>query len=236
MSVSFSDVYSRAVGLFDDPKITYAYETNKIRFAKLMWTFLQNAIGGLISPTEVAYWASNYTAPSGTMEVFIETIDSNTLEFQTTFSLDNDFEIIEGSMYQYTADGEIVNAYLDVTNREVTFPEPISEGAEFSIEQYFPGCFNNDYINTSNKTKETILQKVLGILAHRLVIAWGENERNYLLDIRNLMTDADFKVSSNSKALSAKNIWVNTLHTEIATLETQLGWLMRFPNASSKGN
>jgi hypothetical protein len=30
MSILFSDVYTKAIALFDDPKITMAYATNKI--------------------------------------------------------------------------------------------------------------------------------------------------------------------------------------------------------------
>jgi hypothetical protein len=30
MSILFSDIYTKAIALFDDPKITVAYTTNKI--------------------------------------------------------------------------------------------------------------------------------------------------------------------------------------------------------------
>ena len=32
MAILFTDIYSKAIALFDDPKITIAYETNKIQF------------------------------------------------------------------------------------------------------------------------------------------------------------------------------------------------------------
>lgn len=234
--ISFSDIYSRAIGLFDDPKITYAYETNKIRFSKLMWTFLLNAISGLTQPTVVALWAADYTSPSGVMQVFIEQTDPATSELQTTFNLDSGFEIIEGSLYEYTADGESVEAYIDSVNRTVTFLEAIDEGAEFSVEQYFPGGFNQDSINVRAGSQASVLVQTEGILAHRVVLCWGENERNYLLDIRNLMSDTDFKVSPNSKILSSKNLWVDSLITEVSSMETKLGWMLRFSKNSNWGS
>lgn len=236
IAISFQDIYTRAVALFDDPKITYAYETNKIRFNKTMWPFLQNAISAFAQPTMIAFWNADYTEPSGTMEIFIEETDTTTSELMTTFELDADFEIIEGSIYQYTADGESVIGYLNTTDRTVTFPETIEEGAEFSIEQYFPGCFNQDSIDVLPVSQASVLRQVEGILAHRLVLTWAEGERNYLLDIRNLMADADFKkTAANAKSLTSKDAWVDRLHTEVYTMETQLGWMIRFAKSANWG-
>lgn len=39
MGFSFGDVYRKAISLFDDPKITKAYETSQVQFSKLMYTF-----------------------------------------------------------------------------------------------------------------------------------------------------------------------------------------------------
>ena len=44
MGILFSDVYRKAIALFDDPRITTAYETNPLQFNKIMYTYLQNAI------------------------------------------------------------------------------------------------------------------------------------------------------------------------------------------------
>lgn len=235
MGVSFDEIYTRAVGLFDDPKITQAYHQDEIEFCKLMWPYLQNAISSYANPTVVAFWLADYTDPVGTMEIFIEEIDSSTSELKTTFSLDANFEILDGSLYKYMAEGEEVEAYLDVAAKTVTFPEVITEGAEFSIEQYYPGCFNNEYINVNPKSKESVLKQVEGLIARQVVIAWGENERNFLLDIRNLMTDTDFKATANNKILDAKNSWIDELISEAYRMQNQLSWLMRFTNSSSWG-
>ena len=53
MSILFSEIYSKAIALFDDPKVTVAYETNTMQFQKIMYTFLQNAIGQFTNPVSV---------------------------------------------------------------------------------------------------------------------------------------------------------------------------------------
>ena len=50
MGILFSDVYRKAIALFDDPRITTAYETNPLQFNKIMYTYLQNAISMFNNP------------------------------------------------------------------------------------------------------------------------------------------------------------------------------------------
>lgn len=65
-----------------------------------------------------------------------------------------------------------------------------------------------------------------------LVMAWAEGERNELLDIRNLMTDSDFKISNNGIILNSKNKWLDQLQNETLRLKNKLGWNVRFMNGS----
>ena len=44
MGILFSEIYTKAVALFDDPQITKAYQFNRVLFEKKMYTYLQNAI------------------------------------------------------------------------------------------------------------------------------------------------------------------------------------------------
>lgn len=70
MGFSFGDVYRKAIALFDDPKITKAYETSQVQFNKLMYTFLQNAISMFNNPLSISIRLAEYTEPKGTMEIF----------------------------------------------------------------------------------------------------------------------------------------------------------------------
>lgn len=75
-------------------------------------------------------------------------------------------------------------------------------------------------------------QMVQNILARLLVKAWGEEERNMLLDIRNIMQDSDFKLTGNDKILTSKNAWINQLDSEVLQYQNRLAWMIRFMDGS----
>ena len=104
MGILFSDIYKKAIALFDDPKITRAYETNQLQFYKLMYTYLQNAIAMFDNPLSVSLRLSNYKEPNGTMEVF----DGDGVN--KVFTLDPDFEILNNSVYYYIEGEAVVQA------------------------------------------------------------------------------------------------------------------------------
>lgn len=95
MGILFSAIYDKAIALFDDPKVTRAYETNKLQFDKIMYTYLQNAISMFNNPLSVSLRLSKYNEPQGTMEVF----EGNGVD--KTFLLSTDFVIVDNSVYQY---------------------------------------------------------------------------------------------------------------------------------------
>ena len=75
--------------------------------------------------------------------------------------------------------------------------------------------------------------RVRDILARLLVRSWAEEERNMVLDIRNLMTDTDFKLMSNDKILTSKNNWIDQLDNEIFQMQNRLAWTVRFTNTAT---
>lgn len=229
MSILFSDIYGKAIALFDDPKITIAYETNKIQFHKLMYTYLQNAIAMFTNPASVGIRLVDYNVPRGTMEVF----ESDGEE--TTFSLSEDFEIVDNALYNYIQGTQLVHGNFNAEERTVTFPDVIPPGQQYAFEQYYVGEFTNEFVNIQGKTavgNTLIVEEIKDILARLLVKAWAESERNLLLDIRNLMQDSDFKITGNDRILKSKNLWVDQLDTEIMQLQNKLAWNIRFMNGS----
>lgn len=229
MSILFSEIYEKAIALFDDPKITIAYSTNAIQFNKLMYTYLQNAINMFDNPLGISVRLSSFAPPVGTAEVFEG--DGTT----STFTLDPNFEITENSLYEYTANGEIVQGELNIEERTVTFPIVLQEGEEYSFQQYYPGEFLDNFVDfnaNTDKGNNMVVGRIKDILARLLVKAWAEEERNFLLDIRNLMQDSDFKIMSNDKILNAKNKWIEQLNNEILQYQNRLAWTIRFMDGS----
>ena len=223
MKISFAEIYEKSIGLFDDPYLTKAYNSSPIHFQKLMYTYLQNGISLFNNPLDISLQLSNFTPPKGTMETFEKDGD------KTTFVLDADFEIIEGSFYEYMVDNKIVKGSFDATERTVTFP---LVGDTYSFEQYYSGEFDVDLsIVGGSNTQRMAAVSVKDILARTLVRAWSEEKRNFLLDIQNILNDTDFKLHPASAALRSKTLWVQQLESETAELSNKLGWLIKFSKA-----
>ena len=66
--ILFEEIYNKAVVLFDDPKITTAYEENKITFCKHMYSFFNNV--SIYEPVIIGQILSDVTNPIGQMEIF----------------------------------------------------------------------------------------------------------------------------------------------------------------------
>ena len=222
-AISFKDIYTKAIGLFDDPKITAAYNSNLIQFYKLMYVYLQNSISLFNNPLSVMKLISNFEEPMGQMEIF--EADGTNCEFE----LDPDFQLKDNSSYEYIANGERISAKLDKENRKVIFSEILPIGQQYSFEQYYIGEIECDLGNSGLETmaRINILNCIKDILARLLVKTWGENTRNFLLDIQNILTDSDFNVHSASSALRAKNDWLDQLDREILQYQNKLAWNIR---------
>jgi hypothetical protein len=231
MPIPFTDIYTKAVGLFDDPQITAAYQSNEIQFCKLMYTYLQNSVSSFANPAYIGFLLAEQTAPSGQMQVWES--DGTT----TSFVLDESFTLIDGSLYNYIECCDYVSGTLDVANRTVTFPDKIEAGSKYSFEQYFPGQFANSFSSVAATSTATVyaLTQMKDILARLLVLSWAEEQRNFLLDITNLMTDTDFKLSPNSKILTAKDQWTDQLLSEVSMMQNRLAWQIRFAKNAGWG-
>lgn len=231
MAISFNDIYKKAIGLFDDPDIKVAFDTNIIKFEKWMYVYMQNSISLFNNPSSVAFELTDYEEPIGTMETFEG--DGVT----TTFTLDSDFKLIEGSKYEFMADGKPVHAKLNKETRQVEFDMVLSEGKTYSVEQYFCGSFKTDFTGLSGDPKVlfNINAQVKDILARLLVKSWAEETRNFLLDIQNILTDTDFKLHPASAALRSKNEWVKQLDAEILQYQNKLAWVLKFAKEQGRG-
>lgn len=237
MSILFSDIYTKAIALFDDPKITKAYQTNKIQFDKLMWTYLQNAIALFTNPSSIGVRLANFNEPKGIMQTFeVSEIKNINEDGSVEFDLDTEFEILDNSLYTFI-EGEVeVQGKIDKENHTVIFPHTIPNGMQYAIEQYYIGEFLDEFNGLHNSTSignQLIINEIKDILARLLVKSWGEGERNMLLDIRNIMQDSDFKITGNDRILKSKNEWIDQLDTEILQLQNKLAWNIRFMKGST---
>lgn len=136
------------------------------------------------------------------METF-EGNGSDTYTLSTTPSASADFSCM--------INGEIdERAIYNADTNSVTFSKVVDSGIECSVEWYFCGSFNTDFSSAASRTTSAsvISSKVVEILARALVLNWAENEKNFVLEIRNLLTDTDFRMYSPANSVRSKVEWV----------------------------
>lgn len=225
--ILFEEIYNKAVVLFDDPKITTAYEENKIAFCKHMYGFFNNV--SIYEPVIIGQILSDITNPIGQMEIF----ESN----GTSSEFNVEMDIPENSIIMFYADGNICNGTYNAEDKKVTFEEnTLKEVKEYGLEYYYPGSYNGNFSSISNDDFVTndIEQKVKNILARLLVIAWGESVKNMLVDIQGILRDTDFKLTPNSQILSAKVKWIDDLYRQNFAEQNKLSWRIRYSHNRGK--
>jgi hypothetical protein len=225
--ILFEEIYNKAVVLFDDPKITTAYEENKIAFCKHMYGFFNNV--SIYEPVIIGQILSDITSPTGQMELFDSDGNSN--------SFDVEMEIPDNSILMFYADGQVIDGEYNRDTKKVIFKgDVIDTGKEYGLEYYFPGKFNGDFttITSDQLVLMDIEQKVKNILSRLLVIAWSESVKNMLVDIQGILRDTDFKLTPNSQILSAKIKWVDDLYKQNIAEQNKLSWRIRYSHNLGK--
>lgn len=216
--ILFKEIYNKAINLFDDPDIQLAYAQDAVRFEKLMYPYLENGVNYFTNPTKMSFLLTAQTPPSGSLETF-ESTGGNTFQLSTTPEENSDFS--------YTVNGQYVhNATYDAETNSVTFSEDIPAGATVGIEWYFSGSFDGDFssVATTYMPEDVILARVKEILARALILCWSEEERNFVLEIKNILTDTDFKIYSPANSVRAKTEWVNQIRHDFDSMQTKLAW------------
>ena len=225
--ILFEEIYNKAVVLFDDPKITTAYEENKIAFCKHMYSFFNNV--SIYEPVIIGQILSDTTNPMGQIEIF----DAN----GTSSEFKVEMNIPDNAIIMFYADGNICNGTYNAEDKTVTFDgEVLETGKEYGLEYYYPGNYNGDFSAISNDSLviNDIEQKVKNILARLLVIAWAESVKNMLVDIQGILRDTDFKLTPNSQILSAKVKWIDDLYRQNLAEQNKLSWRIRYSHNRGK--
>ena len=216
--ILFKEIYFKAISLFDDPDIQLAFAQDTVRFEKLMYPYLANGVHYFTNPTKIAFLLVKQEAPTGTIETF-EGDGTNSVTLSTTPAPNADFS--------YVVDGQYVRtATYDADTNTVTFEEPLAVGSKVSVEWYYSGAFIGDFskVATSNVPADIIVARVKEILARALILCWSEEERNFVLEIKNLLTDTDFKLYSPANSVRAKTEWVNQIRHDFDSMQTKLAW------------
>lgn len=216
--ISFSEIYDQAINLIDDPIIDRAYFEDSVRFQKLMYPYLKNGIDTFNNPTSVRIALMDQTPPEGQLEMF----DGDGGKTYMVTAMPKD-----GAEFSYRIGTQIdFGASYDSVSKTVTFTREVPIGSKCSFEWYSCGQFNSDFSECSSprNSKKYIQDTVIGILSRSTVLSWAAKERDFLLDVRSILTDTDFKLHSNANTTRAKVEWYESIRQELDTLVTKFSW------------
>lgn len=189
MATSKVEIYTRAINRLDDPRITSAFDTNPIEFFQIMSGYLDNAIPAFITPSIMLSILQDTTNSSGATELFNGTGLTNTFVLSTTPPT--------GSYFYGEVNGISEDIAYSQGSNSVSFLTNPPVGTDNVLAQwYYAGQFN-----------QTLTDRQQDILSGLLVQAWSEKEKNFLLDIRRLLQDTDFKLGNESTNINAKGNW-----------------------------
>lgn len=223
--ILYKDIYQKAINLFDDPDINKAYVQNKVRFAKLMFPHLDNGVQKFQNPTAIAWQLVKKVSPYGETEISKgQDVIGQRLELSTQPYKDSDYSISINQKYVYDFSVE----QEEEGSTTIVFGDTIAINPDDTIvvEWYSCGYFETDLseVATSAISSQVIMVKVEDILARALVLSWAEKNKNFLLEIRNILTDTDFKLYSPANAIASKVAWVKNMQYEFDTMQNKLGW------------
>lgn len=215
--ILFSEIFNRAVNLFDDPDIRQSYINNPAGYEIDMRPFLVNGLNKFTYPTEITDKLTQYSDPQGAQEVFNG-------DGSATYSLDT--TPVNGSSFSYKIGDEFVQGEYNAENNTVTFPRAIEEDEECTVVWYFAGAFTADFSNIlrGDFNRSAIMEKIKNILAHCILSAWGDNEMNRAIEFRNNFSDSDLGFYSPANSATAKKDWHNQINRDLDTLVVDLCW------------
>ena len=226
--ILFTDIINRAINLFDDPDIRWLYINNPAGCAQFMRPYVLTAKDYFTYPTAISDQLSIYTDDNGQTEI-IDGEDTDTYVLSTT--------PVEDSVFSYKINDEFVQGeYLKATN-SVVFPREVKTGETCTVTWYYAGAFVGNFNSMFRKDFpiQPIMDKITNILVYGVLSAWGENEKNRALEIRNLFSDSDLGFYSPASSAKAKVDWHNQMNRDMDTLVVELSWrFMATPQGGSR--
>ena len=213
--IYFYDIFERSFNLFDDPDISQKYYNDQAGFQQDMLGFLINGKNKFTYPTAITDQLIVCDEPEGKMEI-IDGEDTDTYVLESTPKT--------GSGFTYRIGDELVRGVYNSTNNSVTFERVVKAGETCSVIWFYAGAFTADFSKCLRPDfpMDAIMEKVITILAYGLVSAWGDKEVGRAIEVRNILTDHDFKMYSPANSANAKVAWRNQMNRDMDTLISEL--------------
>jgi len=228
--IYFYDIFEIAINLFDDPDISREYYENPAYFQAEMRDFLMVGRKKFNRPTAICNKLSQMEDPQGKME-------SDTGDGGDTYILESPVANAgEKVGFTFAIDGKPVHGTYNAANNSVTFERAVATTETWKISWFYAGAFTADFSTCfrSDFDMTAIMDEVKTILAYALLSAWGDKEVGRVIEVRNILTDHDFKFYSPANSARAKTEWRNQMNRDMDTLISSLSWsIMATPKGGS---
>lgn len=213
--IYFDEIFNRAYTLFDDPDISEHYMYDQAGFQREMLEFLKIGKNKFTSPTAITDKLIIFDGPEGKLEI-IEGTGSDTYVLES--------QPHEHSAFSFAIGKEYVRGTYDKENNKVTFDRVIPEGETASVAWFYAGAFTADFSKAlrTDFPMNAIMDKVINILAYATLSAWADKEVGRVIEVRNILTDHDFKMYSPANSANAKVAWRDQMNRDMDTLVSEL--------------
>ena len=228
--IYFYDIFERAFNLFSDPDIDQKYYNDQAGFQSDMLDFLILGKNKFMSPAVITDKLVVCDDPVGYTE-------SDNGDGTSTYILEQ--TVANGGVgvgFTYRIGSEKVRGEYNAEHNSVTFDRPVGTTETWSVSWFYAGAFTADFSTClrSDFPMDAIMDKVINILAYALLSAWGDKEVGRVLEVRNILTDTDFKMYSPANSARAKVEWRNQMNRDMDTLVSELNWrIMSTPKGGS---
>ena len=216
MNTSFIQIYTEAINKLEDPRITKKFQESIIDFCGIMYNFLIDAIPNFTTPSFVVDKLKDITEPKNYTQQY--TCNGSENVFIINYPINND------GILEINVDGnDKIGFSISYNTSSIVLDMPPQQNSILTINYYEDGFFN-----TSLNNEE------IGILSDILIYCWATKEENYLLDIRRLLQDTDFKLHNAAQSISGKIGWINNLRETWQKRMNNYAWNQRYSNAFTK--
>ena len=229
--IYFYDIFELAISLFDDPDLSRKYYEDQAGFQSDMLDYLMVGKHKFTYPVAITDKLNAFSDPIGYSESDSgDGTDKYTLQQQVANNGDK-------VGFTYAIDGEPVDGSYDPETNSITFERPVESNETWAVSWFYAGAFTADFSNcfSGDYPISSIMEKIKTILAYALLSAWGDKEVGRVLEVRNILTDHDFKMYSPANSARAKVEWRNQMNRDMDTLVSELNWrIMSTPKGGSR--
>lgn len=229
--IYFYDIFEKCMSLFDDPDISRKYYEDQAGFQSIMLDYLMVGKDKFTYPVAI-------TDKLIVCEEAVGFIESDSGNGTDTYTLEQTVPH-EGNKVGFTfaINGKPVHAEYNATNNSVKFDRVIESTETWAVSWFYAGAFSADFSDClrSDFPMDAIMAKVVTILAYATLSVWGDKEVGRVIEVRNILTDHDFKMYSPANSARAKKEWRDQMNRDMDTLVSELNWrIMSTPRGGSR--